>query len=153
MNARPITLAEANRFVGLHHRHSLPRQGWKWGVGLINDTNELVAVAMAGRPSARALDDGYTLEVLRVCTLEDQPNANSHLYGRIARAAKALGYRRLITYTLQTESGASLRGAGFTIAAEVKDRDWHRPNRMKSSFTLFGRIQPTGDRYRWDRTL
>jgi len=107
----PITLARASEFVSQHHRHNKPPRGWKFGVGLEQD-GALVGVATAGRPVARAFDNGFTLEVSRTCT-DGTPNANSMLYGAVWRAAKAMGYTRCITYTQADESGVSLRAAGF----------------------------------------
>lgn len=95
---------------------------------------DLVGVATVGRPVAKAYQDGYTLEVNRTCTLDDARNANSMLYGAAWRAAKALGYRRLITYTQAGESGASLRAAGWRIIAERAAR----PNWAESSVKLRG---------------
>lgn len=107
----PVRQRDAIAFVREHHRHSNPPRGDVIRVGLAVD-GELVAVAMAGRPVSRVLDDGRTLEVLRVCTL-GHTNACSRLYGAIARAAVALGWRRLVTYTLATEPGSSLLAVGF----------------------------------------
>ena len=103
----PVTLREAKSFVDLHHRHNIPPLTWKFGVGLSNGDGELVGVAMAGLPKARMLmqQEPFTLEINRVCT-NGSRNANSMLYGAIARAAKALGWRRLVTYTLAEESGS-----------------------------------------------
>lgn len=114
----PITLAQAKAFIAEHHRHNKPPVGWKFGCGLRLD-GVLVGVATAGRPVARHYDDGLTLEVNRTCT-DGTRNANSMLYGAIWRAAKAMGYRRCITYTQHDESGASLRAAGWV---KVKDLD------------------------------
>src|SRR6185369_14591456 len=97
-----------------------------FAVGL-EANGELVAVLTAGRPVARLLDDGRTLEVNRTCVRDFHRNANSRLYGACARAAKALGYRRLVTYTLTTETGSSLRACGFT-ATPVQPNTWNRPN-------------------------
>ena len=116
----PITLAEAKAFVAAMHRHNKPPTGWKFGVGLRQGT-ELVGVATAGRPVARCFDDGLTLEVNRTCT-DGTKNANSMLYGAIWRAAKAMGYRRCITYTRQDESGASLRATGWVKVKDLAPR-------------------------------
>src|SRR5256714_10988635 len=110
MDAVPLHLREANEFVAKYHRHNLPTVGGKFAVGAALD-GKLVGVAIAGRPVARRLDDGRTLEVLRVCS-DGTPNVNSFLYGRVARIARLMGYRKVITYTLEEESGASLRAVG-----------------------------------------
>lgn len=121
MRLRPITLKEAKRFVADEHRHNAPPTGWKFGVGVVNDAGQLVGVATAGRPVARHLDDGLTIEVNRTCT-DGTRNANSMLYGAVWRAAKAMGFRRCITYTQANESGASLRAVGFVKVRELPAR-------------------------------
>ncbi len=155
LTLRPITLAEGRHFVGIHHRHNGPPVTWKFGVGITCD-GELVGVAMAGLPKARTLmqSDPYLLEVNRTCT-NGTPNANSMLYGAIARAAKALGYRRLITYTLESEPGVSLRAAGWQID-QVSDHDidrWKSANGRHPD-TLFGPAKiPAGPKTRWVKIL
>lgn len=114
----PVTFRQASAFVADRHRHHAPPRGCRFVLGVArDDTGELVGVAMVGRPVARAYDDGFTVEVNRTCT-DGTPNANSALYGAAWRAAKALGYRRLVTYTQAGESGASLRAAGWRVVAE-----------------------------------
>ncbi|GHU38141.1 hypothetical protein FACS1894105_11570 [Clostridia bacterium] len=110
----PVTLKEAREFVRQHHRHNDPPQGHKFSVGL-KSGEALIGVVTCGRPIARANDDGYTAEITRCCVLENERNANSKLYAAAIRAAKAMGYRRAITYTLPSESGASLKAVGFTL--------------------------------------
>lgn len=102
-----------------------------FAVGVTDDEGVLRGVAIVGRPVARHLDNGQTLEVTRSCT-DGAPNANSMLYGAAWRAAKALGYTRLITYTQTGESGASLRAAGWRVIAERPARPgWHAPSRPR----------------------
>lgn len=113
----PVKHAAANDFVRRIHRHNKPTLGAIICAGVARD-GELCGVAIAGRPVARRLDDGETLEILRVCT-DGTRNACSMLYRAICRAAKALGYRSAITYTLPEEGGASLRGAGFVCEGEA----------------------------------
>lgn len=126
----PLTFDEACGFVRMWHRHHPPSRGHKFSVGVANET-ALVGVATIGRPVPRAYDDGRTLEVTRTAT-DGTPNANSMLYGAAWRAAKALGYRRLITYTQEGESGASLRAAGYRIVAERPPRKgWDTPSRPR----------------------
>jgi len=135
----PITLKEAKAFIHEHHRHNKPPTGWKFGVGL-KVGNSLVGVATAGRPVARHYDDGLTLEASRTCT-NGTPNANSQLYGAIWRAAKALGYRRCITYTQKNETGASLRAAGWVKVKELPPRkSW-----SESSVKLRDKRDPVGN--------
>lgn len=120
MIVAPITFRAACAYVAEHHRHNKPPRGHKFSVSVQQD-GEVVGVAMAGRPVARALDDGFTLEVNRTCT-EGHPNANSMLYGAVWRAAKAMGYRRCLTYTQADETGASLRAVGWRRDAELAPR-------------------------------
>jgi hypothetical protein len=116
----PVTLRKACAFVLAHHRHNAPPRGHKFSIGIEHD-GELVGVAVAGRPVARAFDDGFTLEVNRTCT-DGTRNANSMLYGAIWRAAKAMGYVKLITYTQADECGASLKAAGWRRVKELPAR-------------------------------
>ncbi|MES2262129.1 MAG: XF1762 family protein [Pseudomonadota bacterium] len=108
----PISLAEANAFVAQHHRHHQPVPGAKFCIAVSDAAGTVRGVAIVGRPVARGLDDGWTLEVNRCCT-DGARNACSMLYGAAWRAARAIGYRRLLTYTLPEEGGASLRAAGW----------------------------------------
>jgi hypothetical protein len=116
----PLSLKQAQGFVAQHHRHNKPPIGHKFSLGVMVD-GALVGVAVAGRPVARALDDGRTLEVTRTCT-DGTPNANSKLYGAVTRAAKAMGYKRLVTYTQADETGASLRASGWKAQAALAPR-------------------------------
>lgn len=151
----PVTLAEAKRFVGLHHRHNLPPVTWRFGVG-IESHGELVGVGMAGNPMARKLAqaDPCLIEIIRV-TVTAAPNACSMIYGALCRAAKALGYRRAITYTLVEESGASLKASGFTVVAELPpSKGWDQPSRARYERDLFGTARtPEGPKLRWERSL
>lgn len=119
----PLKRAEAADFVSRIHRHHPAPPGDVFRLGVADESGEIRGVAMVGRPVARHYDDGWTLEVNRVAT-DGCPNACSALYAAAWRAAKALGWRRLITYTLTSESGASLRGAGWRIIGERKARSW-----------------------------
>lgn len=118
--AVPMKLTEAAIYVANFHRHNKPPAGGIFAVGASNG-DKLIGVAIVGRPVARYLDDGKTLEVTRCCVVDDAPKgACSFLYARCWQAAKALGWQKLITYTLQSETGASLRGAGWKCVAELK---------------------------------
>ena len=125
----PIALSEANAFVERHHRHHVPVQGHKFSLGAMRG-DELAGVAIVGRPVSRILDDGWTLEVTRLAT-DGTKNACSFLYGATWRAAKALGYRKLITYILASESGVTLRAAGWNLIGECKGGTWDRPSRTR----------------------
>lgn len=118
----PISLREANAFVEQNHRHHKGVTGHKFSIGCTQD-GELVGVAIMGRPVSRYLDDGFTLEVTRLCTLGDR-NACSMLYAAAARAAKAMGYHKIITYTLDTENGASIRAAGWHCTGQAGGLRW-----------------------------
>ena len=140
----PIDFQTACSMVSAWHRHHRPPVGHKFSIGLAStdyDTEDgapvLVGAIIVGRPVARHLDDGQTLEATRSVVADDVPNGNSMLYGAAWRAAKALGYRRLITYTQHGESGASLRAAGWRVVAQLSPRKgWDTPTR---------RLLPTGN--------
>jgi len=136
MEAVPLHLREANEFVANYHRHNLPTVGGKFAVGAAVD-GKLVGVAIAGRPVARRLDDGKTLEVLRVCT-DGTPNANSFLYGRVKRIALLMGYQKVITYTLAEEGGASLRAVRAQVVGQVQPKEWSVPSRPRKSQAGYG---------------
>ena len=116
----PLSLRQANEAVAQLHRHHKAARGHKFSIG-VHDGEHLVGAAIVGRPVARAYDDGRTLEVNRTVT-DGTPNANSALYGAAWRIAKEMGYDRLITYTQEGESGASLRGAGWKIVGQRPPR-------------------------------
>ena len=118
----PISLREANAFVERNHRHHKGVTGHKFSIGCTRD-GELVGVAIMGRPVSRYLDDGLTLEVNRLCTTGAE-NACSMLYGAAVRAARAMGYQKIITYTLDTEPGISLRAAGWQCAGPAGGERW-----------------------------
>lgn len=128
-----MSLKDSRAFVAAWHRHHVPAVGHKFSLGVVSETGVLVGVAMVGRPVAPSYDDGHTLEVNRTAT-DGTPNANSCLYGAAWRAARALGYSRLITYTQSGESGASMRGAGWKVVAERPARPgWHTPSRPRTN--------------------
>ncbi len=127
MNLQPITLKEAMRFTDEHHRHHKAPQGGLFAIGL-EDDGKVIGVAIVGRPVARMLQNGYTAEVTRLCVLEGYQNACSMLYSACWRAARAMGYQRLITYILNSEYGASLLASGFRLVGEAGGGTWNRPN-------------------------
>jgi hypothetical protein len=113
------------------HRHHRPPVGYLWAHGVANELDVLVGVAIVGRPVASAFCDGLTVEVTRTAT-DGSPNANSMLYGAVARAAFAKGYRRVVTYTQTGESGSSLRAAGYQVIAQRPPRKgWSTPSRPR----------------------
>lgn len=142
LELQPISFEEACEFVRLHHRHHIPPVGSKFCVA-VNDGEKVVGVAIVGRPVARMSDNGWTLEVTRCCT-DGMKNACSMLYSACWRAARALGYRRLITYTLATESGVSLEAAGWRVVGEVRGASWSRLCRPRVD------KHPTLDKLCWE---
>ncbi|MGW4671457.1 XF1762 family protein [Streptomyces sp. NPDC004324] len=132
LHLAPVRSRQAKEFVRTWHRDHPPPAGQIFAVGAADETGVLRAVAIAGRPVARHLDDGATLEVTRTAT-DGTRNANSCLYGASWRAAKALGYRRLITFTQEGESGASLLGAGWRLIARPPRAGWHTASRPRTS--------------------
>lgn len=129
---KPITITQAKQFIAIHHRHHLPPQGALFAIGVCNKNNpdEYIGVATIGRPVARNLQDGYTCEVTRLCT-DGSKNACSILYSASARAAKALGYKKIITYILSTESGHSLLASSWTPTNITRGGSWSSPTRLR----------------------
>jgi hypothetical protein len=125
----PINFDEANAFVSAHHRHHKTVVGAKFCVAVSNES-VVCGVAIVGRPVSRHLDDGWTLEVNRCCT-DGTKNAPSMLYGAAWRVAKALGYKRLITYTLPEEGGASLRATGWKLVGLRGGGNWNTTTRPR----------------------
>lgn len=119
----PVTLDEANDFVTQHHRHHRAVVGHKFSIG-VSVGEKIVGVVRVGRPVARQLSDGWTLEVTRCCT-DGTKNAASKLYGTACRAAFALGYKRLVTYTLCSERGISLRASGWKCIGKAGGGTWN----------------------------
>ncbi len=141
----PINLDEANAFVEQHHRHHKPVPGAKFCVAVSQD-NEVRGVAIVGRPVSRVLDDGWTLEVNRCCT-DGTRNACSMLYATAWKAAKAMGYTSLITYTLESEGGSSLRGAGWRCVGKATTRigqGWNVKSRPRVD------THPLQQKLRWE---
>lgn len=155
MTVVPLSLAEARRFVADHHRHNEPPRGHKWSIGL-RDGDELRGVVIASRPVARASDDGLTLELIRLTTVGDR-NACSRLYGAACRAAAAMGYRRVLTYTLEDEPGTSLLASGFRRDGTTAGGAWAPMEglvRSADKLRLFDDAKmPTGPKVRWVREL
>ena len=143
LNLVPIRYRDAKAFIAKHHRHHVPPQGWLFGIGLSNGS-ELIGVATVGRPVSRHRDDGLTAEVTRCCT-DGTRNACSKLYGACWRAVRAMGYRRLITYTLPSEGGTSLRASGWCVIGETRGGSWDRPSRPRED------KHPLGQKWLWEQ--
>lgn len=128
----PVSFKDACEFVAAWHRHHQPTKFHIFSLGVADGHGVLRGVAVVMRPVARHFDNGQTLEVARSAT-DGTPHVNSMLYGACWRAAKALGYRRLITYTQEGESGSSLRAAGWRVIAERPPQPgWDRPSRPRT---------------------
>jgi len=126
----PLDLGEANELVRRWHRHHRPVVGHKFSVGVATQDGTVHGAAIVGRPNARHLDTGLTLEVTR-CVTDGTANAASALYGACRRACFALGFTRLVTYTLASESGVSLKASGWRVLAESAGGSWSCPSRPR----------------------
>ena len=146
MKARPIELREANEYVKKHHRHHKPVHRDKFRVAAVDDKGVLLGVIQAARPVSRVLDDKQTLEVVRCCT-DGTKDVCSFLYSRIARIAKEMGYRRVITYILETETGTSLKATGWECEGEAGGGSWDVPSRPRKTNA------PTCKKQRWVKWL
>ena len=128
-----MALKEANAFVSEYHRHHGPVTGHRFSLGCVRREDQgLCGVAIVGSPLARKINDETTVEVLRLCT-DGTPNACSVLYGACMRAARALGYQRIITYSLDDEPGSSLRAAGWTFGYRTAGGAWSRDGRPRKT--------------------
>lgn len=151
MRVVPLTLRQANDFVEKWHRHSsrTSNDGGKYAIGLEHD-GDVVGVAIVGRPIARLLQKDGAAELLRLCISPSAPRcAGSKLYARARRIWQLMGGTTLHTYTLQRESGASLRGAGLKVpAAEIDGAQWTRKTRER-------RVKAIHDepKFRWSEKL
>ena len=141
----PITRKEAFAYVERLHRHHKPPVGSVFQIAAAAE-GEIGGVAIVGRPVAQALQDGWTLEVNRCCT-DGTRNACSFLYSASWKVARGLGYKKLITYTLPKEGGASLRGAGWKLIGEAGGGSWSRKNRPRVD------LHPLQIKFKWERTL
>lgn len=122
MEIRPITFREASAFINAHHRHHKATVGCKFCIALY-DGEKLVGCAVCGRPVSRYYDNGLTCEINRLCT-DGTYNACSMLYGACARVAKEMGYKKIITYILESENGASLKASNFTCEGVAGGTKW-----------------------------
>jgi hypothetical protein len=146
VKAEALELKQANEFVNGLHRHHNSVHRDKFRCGVIDEDGKLRGVVQVGRPVARALDDGKTLEVVRLCT-DGYENACSFLYSKAARVAKELGYIKIITYILDSETGASLKASGWIYEADTKGHNWNCPSRPRET------TAPTCNKQRWVKDL
>ena len=159
MIAVPIELRDAQAYINQYHRHHQAAHRDKFRIAAMDD-GEIIGVVQVGRPVSRVLDDGKTLEVLRLCT-NGKKDVCSFLYSRAARIAKEMGYTKIITYILETETGTSLKASGCRLEADgVGGRDWNVPSRPReviaTQMSLFPEKQkyPVGvKKQRWVKLL
>jgi hypothetical protein len=144
----PLRLREATAFVSAHHRHNMAPRGHLFSLGAIDDDgHDLIGVVVVGRPVNRIYDDGITGEVLRLCTYDLSPkNVPSFLYAKAWRVWQAMGGKRMITYTLKSESGISLRAAGWKIVGDLAARPgWDCESRSRAVLDTDGQAK-----FRWE---
>ena len=144
MEIRPITFRQASDYINQYHRHHRATVGCKFCVGLY-DNDKLIGCAVCGRPVSRYLDDGITCEINRLCT-DGTYNACSMLYGACCRVAKAMGYKVIITYILQTEPGTSLKASNFIRDGEAGGEIWTGNRRRDNGV-------PREKKIRWHKNL
>jgi hypothetical protein len=142
---KPIHIKDAKNFVKQYHRHNIPPVGGKFAIACYND-DKLCGVAICGRPVARYLDNGLTLEIYRNCT-DGTKNACSKLYGACIRIAKNMGYKLVITYTLDSELGSSLKAANFVCAGTAGGFAW-TGERKRAYY-----VSPNEMKKRWEYLL
>ena len=159
MKAVPLDLNKCNAFVSELHRHHAPVHRDKWRVGCVDDDGKLHGVIQVARPVSRYLDDGKTVEVVRCCS-DGTRNVCSFLYSRAARIAKEMGYEKIITYILDSESGTSLKASGWKVEQKsAGGGTWSSPSRPRNIYqeqSLFGEVEkkyPTEKKQRWVKFL
>jgi hypothetical protein len=143
---RPCELKDANIFIAKHHRHHKPVVGHRFSISCWTET-EQVGVAVVGRPVARKTNQRTVVEVTRLCT-DGTPGACSALYAAAARAAKAIGYEKIQTFILESETGVSLKAAGWAYEQESAGGDWNCKGRTGRRVD-----QPMCKKHRWGRVL
>ena len=130
IKAEPIELKDCQTYINAHHRHHIAAHRDKFRIAAV-ENNKIVGVIQVGRPVSRILDNGKTLEVLRLCTTGEK-NVCSFLYGRAARIGKEMGYQKIITYILETETGASLKASGWVCETNrAGGCNWNTPSRPR----------------------
>jgi hypothetical protein len=146
-----------------HHRHHGKKRPSGWHFGLIARRGSVVVgVAICGRPVSRHLQAQGYVEVTRCCTWGDdrlKRDVASALYRAAVREYERRGcvwttregrtttLTTLVTYTLQGESGGSLRGAGFQDEGAAGGGSWARTDRPRVDHA------PTEPKNRWTIAL
>jgi hypothetical protein len=143
LTIRPVELKEANAFIEQLHRHHKRVQGHRFSLGVYDESGTLRGVATVGRPVSRGCNPKEVLEVTRLCT-DGCYNACSKLYSAVARVAREMGYKKVQTYILSEEDGASLKAANYTLVGHVKGRSWDAPSRARTD------KHPTTDKWRYE---
>lgn len=146
LRLKPCSLREANAYIALYHRHHGPVVGAKFAISLVDERGGVHGVVVAGRPVNNHLDDGWTLEVTRLAT-DGSSNACSMLYSAVCRAAKGMGYRRVVTYILHSEPGTSLRASGWSMTGRTPGTPWNHASRKRTD------KHPLVPKTRWERGL
>jgi hypothetical protein len=158
LEVRPITLRKANAFVVKFHRHHKEVVGAKFAIGLFCEC-DMQGVAICGRPVGRKLDDGLTIEVTRLCVIEGLQNGCSKLYAACSRISKEMGYKKIISYILMSESGTSLKASGWILESDnVGGKSWNSSGniiRTDETTTLFGTVKkyPAELKQRWSKSF
>ena len=160
MKAVPIELKDAQNYINEHHQHHQAANRDKFRLAAMED-GKIVGVVQVGRPVSRILDDGKTLEVLRLCCADGQKNVCSFLYSRVARIAKEMDYAKIITYILESETGISLKASGWQCEADgVGGSTWNVPSRPREVVASQMSLFPEKPKYpinekkqRWSKQL
>lgn len=160
MKAVPIELREAQAYIDRHHRHHRAAHRDKFRIAAADSQGNIIGVIQVGRPVSRRLDDRRTLEVLRLCTEGKEKNVCSFLYSRAARIAREMGYSKIITYILETETGTTLKASGWHLEKEsAGGGSWDTPSRPREmqprQLSLLGEKEkyPTCRKQRWAKDL
>jgi hypothetical protein len=157
----PIPLSVANDFVKKYHRHNDERKIHKFSLGLYKkseDKDILIGVAICGSPTGISYNGKSFLEVYRVCVTEAN-NSCSMLYGRCTRIAKELGYEKLITYTLKTEPGTTVKASGFELETdEAGGKKWtgkraKEREKKRNEAGIVLKLPPEEKKNRWAKLL
>lgn len=151
----PIFQKAANEFVAKYHRHHRPVVGSIFQIG-ISVNGDLVGVAICGRPVGHKINYKEVIEVNRVCVKDGATNGCSKLYAACARIAKEMGYKKIITYTLKSESGVSLKASGWFIECDnAGGKSWNSSGgRIRTNADLFGQKKyPEEMKIRWAKVL
>jgi hypothetical protein len=148
MRVKPLTLEQANEIVEKHHRHHKPVQGHRFSVGAYED-NAIVGAAIVGRPVSRCVDPCAVAEITRLVT-DGTKNACSFLYGACARIAKEMGFEKIQTYILDSESGKSLKASGWMFEEMTSGGDWNHSKQFNGKRRT---DQPMSPKQRWSKNL